>query len=149
MGAPDDARERQLDEIAQALPARVAELAHLFLQRADPAVSRADVSVMRRLALRPHRVTELAGEEQITQPGMTLLVNRMEERGWATRAPDPSDGRAVLVTLTRAGLRELQTLEQGYHAMLAAHMAALDDGEVQSLAHAVQVLDDLIAHLKE
>ncbi len=144
-GAPG---ERQRDEIAQALPARVSELAHLFLQRADPAVSRADVSVMRRLAQRPHRVTELAAEEQITQPGMSLLINRMEERGWATRAPDPSDGRAVLVALTSAGRRELRSLEDGYHQMLAEHMAALDDGEVESLAHAVQVLDALIARLK-
>jgi DNA-binding MarR family transcriptional regulator len=80
---------------------------------------------MRRLAERSQRITELAAEEHIKQPGMNLLVNRMEGRGWATRAPDPSDGRAALVTLTPAGQKELQALEAGYHDMLAAHIAAL------------------------
>lgn len=148
MSAADLSRQRQLNDIATALPARVAELAHLFLKRADPAVSRTDVSVMQRLSRRPHRITELASEEQIKQPGMTLLVNRMEERGWATRASDPSDGRAVLVSLTPAGRGALKSLEAGYHEMLAVHMAALDDDEVRSLAEAVRVLDDLISRLK-
>jgi len=146
--ATDVSREDHLGEIATALPERVAELANLFLQRADPAVSRTDVSVMRRLSRQPQRITELAAEEQIKQPGMTLLVNRLEERGWATRAPDPSDGRAVLVSLTPAGDAALPALQAAYHDMLTGHMAALDDDEVRSLAKAVRVLDDLIARLK-
>ncbi len=141
-------RQRQLDEIATALPTRVAELANLFLRRTDPAVSRTDVSVMQRLSRAPRRITTLAAAEQIKQPGMTLLVNRMEERGWAVRRPDPSDGRAVLVSLTDAGRAALARLEDGYHAMLSAHMAGLDDAEVGALLEAVRVLDDLVARLK-
>jgi DNA-binding MarR family transcriptional regulator len=75
-------------------------------------------------------------------------VNRLEERGWATRQPDPSDGRAVLVSLTPAGNEALQTLQAAYHEMLAGHMAALDDEELQSLSQAVSVLDDLISRLR-
>ncbi len=35
--------------------------------------------------------------------GLTKLLERLETRGFVTREPDPSDGRGVLVCLTRAG----------------------------------------------
>jgi DNA-binding MarR family transcriptional regulator len=143
-----DSRPRQLEAIAEALPARISELADLFLRRADPAVSRSDVSVMQRLARGPRRITELAAEEQMTQPGVSLLVNRIAERGWAARGPDSSDGRAVLVTLTPDGRQALAALQAGYREMLAAHMAALDDEQVDALARTVEVLDSLIARLR-
>lgn len=51
----------------------------------------------------PLRISELAGREGMTQPGMTALVNRLEAEGLAVRAPDPTDGRAALVSVTEAG----------------------------------------------
>ena len=142
-----DRRSSQLDDIAEALPQRSAALSRLFLTRSSVCVSRTEVGVLRNLREGPRRITELATEERVTQPAITLLVNRLEERGWVKRVPDPSDGRAVLVSLTPVGEDVFERLRAEYRALLHDEMAMLDDTEVAVLAAAVEILDRLIARL--
>ena len=142
-----DRRSSQLDDIAEALPQRSAALSRLFLTRTSVCVSRTEVGVMRTLRDGPRRITELATEERVTQPAITLLVNRLEERGWVKRVPDPSDGRAVLVSLTPVGEEVFEQLRAEYRALLHEEMATLDDSEVETLAAAVEILDRLIERL--
>jgi DNA-binding MarR family transcriptional regulator len=142
-------RSSQLDEIAESLPQRSAALSRLFLTRTSVCVSRTEVGVLRVLHAGPRRITELAAEERVTQPAITLLVNRLAERGWVERIPDPSDGRAVLVSLTAAGEEVFARLRAEYRALLHEEMASLEDEEVETLAAAVAILDKLIDRLKE
>jgi DNA-binding MarR family transcriptional regulator len=142
-------RSSQLDEIAEALPQRSSELSRLFLTRTSVCVSRTEVGVLRKLWASPRRITELAAEERVTQPAITLLVNRLTERGWVQRIPDPTDGRAVLVSLTATGEEVFEGLRAEYRALLHEEMASLEDGEVETLAAAVAILDKLIDRLKE
>jgi DNA-binding MarR family transcriptional regulator len=142
-----DRRSTQLDEIAEALPQRSAALSRLFLTRTSVGVSRTEVGVLRSLRTRPRRITELAAEEGVTQPAITLLVNRLALRGWVERVPDPRDGRAVLVSLTARGDEVFETLRAEYRALLHEEMASLDDDEVEALATAVEILDRLIDRL--
>ncbi|HTU84551.1 MAG TPA: MarR family transcriptional regulator [Solirubrobacteraceae bacterium] len=142
-----DRRSSQLDEIAEALPQRSAELSRLFLTRTSVCVSRTEVGVLRNLRGGPRRITELAADEHVTQPAITLLVNRLAERGWVERVPDPTDRRAVLVSLTAAGEEAFERLRAEYRALLHEEMAALEDEEVDTLAAAVAVLDKLIGRL--
>jgi DNA-binding MarR family transcriptional regulator len=144
-----DRRSTQLDEIAEALPQRSAALSRLFLTRTSVCVSRTEVGVLRVLQGGPRRITELAAEERVTQPAITLLVNRLAERGWVERVPDPSDGRAVLVSLTPAGQDVFERLRAEYRALLHEEMASLEDSEVETLAAAVSILDKLIDRLGE
>jgi DNA-binding MarR family transcriptional regulator len=144
-----DRRSSQLDDIAEALPQRSSALSRLFLTRSTVCVSRTEVGVLRTLSDGPRRITELAAEERVTQPAITLLVNRLEERGWVKRVPDLSDGRAVLVTLTAKGEDTFAQLRAEYRALLHEEMAMLDDGEVETLAAAVEILDKLIARLSQ
>jgi DNA-binding MarR family transcriptional regulator len=144
-----DRRRVQLDEIAEALPQRSAALSRLFLTRTSVCVSRTEVGVLRNLRAGPRRITELAAEERVTQPAITLLVNRLTERGWVERVPDPSDGRAVLVSLTPAGEEVFERLRAEYRALLHEEMASLEDAEVETLAAAVAILDKLIDRLTE
>jgi len=74
-------------------------------------------------------------------------VNRMEERGWVVRQPDPTDRRAVLVALTAAGRAAFEQLRIEYRALLHEEMATLSDSEVEVLAQAVEVLDHLVERL--
>src|SRR5580704_18875610 len=140
-------RSSQLDEIAEALPQRSSALSRLFLTRSTVCVSRTEVGVLRTLSDGSRRITELATEERVTQPAITLLVNRLEERGWVKRVPDPSDGRAVLVSLTPVGEEAFERLRAEYRALLHEEMATLDDSEVETLAAAVEILDRLIERL--
>jgi DNA-binding MarR family transcriptional regulator len=144
-----DRRSGQLDEIAEALPQRSAELSRLFLTRTSVCVSRTEVGVLRVLTGGPRRITELAAGERVTQPAITLLVNRLAERGWVERIPDPTDGRAVLVSLTPSGHEVFERLRAEYRALLHEEMASLEDGEVETLAAAVSILDKLIDRLGE
>jgi DNA-binding MarR family transcriptional regulator len=142
-------RSSQLDEIAEALPQRSSALSRLFLTRSTVCVTRTEVGVLRTLNDGSRRITELATEERVTQPAITLLVNRLEERGWVKRIPDPSDGRAVLVSLTPVGEETFEQLRAEYRALLHEEMAMLDDDEVETLAAAVEILDKLIARLSQ
>jgi DNA-binding MarR family transcriptional regulator len=144
-----DRRTSQLDEIAESLPQRSAALSRLFLTWTSVCVSRTEVGVLRVLRAGPRRITELAAEERVTQPAITLLVNRLAERGWVERIPDPRDGRAVLVSLTAAGHEVFERLRAEYRALLHEEMASLEDAEVETLAAAVAILDKLIDRLKE
>src|SRR5262249_40881721 len=144
-----DRRSSQLDEIAEGLPRRSSELSRLFLTRTSVCVSRTEVGVLRVLRGGPRRITELAAEERVTQPAITLLGDRLAERGWGEGVPDPSDGRAVLVSLTTAGDEVFERLRAEYRALLHEEMVALDDSEVATLAEAVVILDKLIDRLKE
>lgn len=46
---------------------------------------------------------DLANAFQLTRPTMTSTLSRMERAGLVTIRPDPADGRAKLVSLTREG----------------------------------------------
>jgi DNA-binding MarR family transcriptional regulator len=142
-----DRRSSQLDEIAEALPQRSSELSRIFLTRTSVCVSRTEVGVLRKLTAAPRRITELAAEERVTQPAITLLVNRLQERGWVERIPDETDRRAVLVSLTPDGHDVFERLRAEYRALLHEEFASLEDDEVETLAAAVAVLDKLIERL--
>ena len=143
------ARGRRLDEIAEALPERATALSRLFLAHASVQLSRTEAGVLRSLVERPRRITELAACEGVTQPAITMLVNRLEERGWVTRRADPADGRAVLVAITSDGEEVFDHLRAEYRALLHKEMAALPDEDVSALARAVEILDDLANRLRQ
>lgn len=94
-------------------------------------------------------MTELAAGEGVTQPAITRVVNRLEERGWVAREGDPRDGRAVMVRLTPAGRTVFERLRGEYRALVHEEMATLDDDDMETLARAIDVLDELIARLED
>src|SRR3954454_12479619 len=51
------------------------------------------------------RITELLEDVLLTQPGMSRLIARLEERGLVARTDDPDDRRACRMRLTSAGAR--------------------------------------------
>jgi DNA-binding MarR family transcriptional regulator len=145
----DVSRRRQLDDIAEALPQRAATLSRLFLQRTTVAITRTEIAVLYALRDQPRRITELAAQEGVTQPAITLLVNRLQDRGWLHRGADPTDGRVVLVSLTADGRKVLAQLRGEYRELLSEEMAALEDRDVDTLACAIEILDELITRLEE
>jgi DNA-binding MarR family transcriptional regulator len=104
------------------------------------------VSTLDRLAAGgPARITDLATREGVSQPGMTTLVHRLVERGWAAREPDPADGRATLVHVTEAGRARISA----YRARRAEEIAERMDGLAPEDQAALLAALPALAHLTE
>ncbi|MEU5578848.1 MarR family transcriptional regulator [Streptomyces huasconensis] len=89
---------------------------------------------------RPKRLTELIASEQLSQPGLTQLVKRLERDGLVERGRDPRDGRAVLVHITQKG-RNLGESCRGERAeQLTPLIALLTPEERRALAGALPAL---------
>lgn len=72
-------------------------------------VTRQDYDVLYTLSKSPAglRMTEINEQIMLTQPGVSRLIARLEQRGLVERRPDPDDARAQRIGLTAAG-REVQ-----------------------------------------
>jgi len=55
----------------------------------------------------------------------------------------------VLVSLTPTGQAVFEQLRAEYRALMHEEMASLDDSEIETLAAAVEILDKVIARLRE
>lgn len=82
----------------------------------------------------PQRLSELGQHVLLSQPALSRLVDRLEERGLLSRCEDPADGRAVHLALTDAG-RALQREIGLAHGRDVARVvsAALTDTELITL----------------
>ncbi|MGP3967462.1 MarR family winged helix-turn-helix transcriptional regulator [Streptomyces sp. 6N223] len=99
------------------------------------------LSVLDTLAFRgPMRLSELTRTEQISQPGITQLVTRLEREGLVERRPDPSDGRAVLVHITEAGREIGRSRHDDRTRHLRPLLARLTPEERRALADALPAL---------
>jgi DNA-binding MarR family transcriptional regulator len=86
------------------------------------------------------RVSELAGVQGVAQPSMTVLVGSLEQAGLVSRRPDPSDGRAVLVSLTAQGQEFLATRRRAGAERLSELVGKLPAADAEALAAAVPAL---------
>jgi DNA-binding MarR family transcriptional regulator len=132
-----------LAELANAVGTRVGRLARVLI-RETIEVSRTTLSVLATLREQPRRITELASLEHVAQPTMTVLVSRLEQRGWVERQPDPTDRRAVQVAITESGTKVLDELIARRTALLAERLGDLSESERETLARAIPILDRLI-----
>jgi DNA-binding MarR family transcriptional regulator len=82
-------------------------------------------------------IETLAGGLRLSHSRTVRVVDRLEEQGLARRAPDPADGRGVLVHLTPAGRRAGRAV---LDARAAALEAALGGDERRELARLAEPL---------
>lgn len=116
-------------------------IAWLRQSRESSGLSVSALSTLSRLdALGSLRVTDLAEREQLTQPGMTTLINRLEDAGLAVREPDPSDGRAVRVTITAAGIERVIQHRNARASLISTRIAALSPEHQSALVAALPAL---------
>jgi DNA-binding MarR family transcriptional regulator len=91
----------------------------------------------------PRRVTELAAIQEITQPSMTALVNRLENAGLVMRLRDPDDQRAVRVSLSPVGTAYLRSFEKAGAERFVRLICNLPDDEAGAVAGATRALRHL------
>jgi DNA-binding MarR family transcriptional regulator len=93
----------------------------------------------------PQRVSDLTAREAISQPGMTGLVARLAAAGLVERGPDPTDGRATLVSITTAGRDYLAERHAVRARMVAAQLRRLPAADRAALLAATAALTNLAA----
>ncbi|MEV0319879.1 MarR family winged helix-turn-helix transcriptional regulator [Streptomyces sp. NPDC050658] len=102
------------------------------------------LSVLDTLTTRgPTRLTKLATTEQISQPGLTQLVTRLEQDGLVERRPDPTDGRATLVHITEAGREVGRSRLEDRTRRLLPLVGQLTAEEQQAITKALPALSRL------
>jgi DNA-binding MarR family transcriptional regulator len=81
------------------------------------------------------RLRDLLERLVISQPGLSRRVERLEAGGLVERAPDPQDGRGVVVLLTRAGRAALRAAATVHLAGIHREFSQrITDGEAAVLA---------------
>lgn len=141
-------REAQIGRIATDLLPHASHFTRLVIREARGDISRTEGGILRTLAAGSRRITELADLEGLAQPTMTVLVKRLEERGWVRRGRDADDRRVMLITLTADGARALQTLRSAYRSVLAERLAAMSGAQLAELEVATTALGQLVEELQ-
>lgn len=83
------------------------------------------------------RITTLATAQGVSQPSMTQLVQRLEQRGLVVRGSDPADGRVALVSVTAQGRDALAARRKRSAERIASLLGDLPERDVQALADAL------------
>lgn len=98
--------------------------------------------VARNLDEAPLTLSGLAARLGITSPGALKIVQQMEDAGYLERAPDPADGRAKHLRLTKRG-RAALAAARSFHARFERDLVErLGARKVQALR---EVLGDIVA----
>ncbi|WP_309111815.1 MarR family transcriptional regulator [Saccharothrix sp.] len=114
----------------------------LRAQRVNSAISLTQVSALSTLhKCGPLTPGELAAKEGVQPPSMTRVIAALEEFGFATRRPHPTDGRQAIVELTEAGLAYIDEEVSAREAWLDKRLAELTPDERAVLSRAAEIID--------
>ena len=128
---------------------RVTRLAAAWNAEIDRVFARAgmtntDFAVLSNLlrAGSPHQLTQrqIMTSLRLTSGTVSLRIDKLAERGYVERHPDPNDARASLVTLTPTGAQAFDRVAPEHLANEARLVAALSTDEQSDLAKLLRIL---------
>jgi DNA-binding MarR family transcriptional regulator len=91
------------------------------------------------------RLSDLAGHLCLDVSTVSRQARALEERGYVARADDPTDGRAVQLTLADPGRAVLEAAFRNRQAWLDRSLAAWSPAERDELARQLAKLADALA----
>lgn len=141
---PTLARAR-VSELASALrPATMRLARRMRSERSDTDLTLSQLSALGTLARHGAMAPgELAAHEKVKAPSMSRVLTVLEERALVVRAPHPSDGRQVVLSLSPDGTALLKEDRRRRDVWLARQLAELSPDERELLAAAVPLMDRL------
>ena len=92
----------------------------------------------------PMTLGQLAASEQVRPPTMSRIVTGLEHNGLAARLTDSKDARRVRIRATPRGVRLLHEGRRRRIEYLAHHLDGLTRQELDTLADAVKLLDEVL-----
>jgi len=90
-------------------------------------------AVMAHVTYEGIRLTELAARAGVTKQAMSELVRDLVRLGYLETSPDPDDGRAKLITLTKRGRAAVDAAMSAFETMDDELAAQLGPGVLRSL----------------
>lgn len=130
-----------LDQLAIDLLVLSARFARLASRESTSTIPRALWRTLAQLdELGPVRVSDLATATHVSQPTATSLLQKLGERGWVERQPDPDDARAVQVSISRSGRRALEENRKVAAEAVVHRLRRLDDESRAALAAGLEAL---------
>jgi DNA-binding MarR family transcriptional regulator len=126
----------------------IGHLSRLMIQLAGPDLTRTESWLLGAVSERPRRITDLARFVGLTQPGITTVVNSLEQRGLTRREPDPGDGRAVRIRLTERGRALIQERHRRVGDALIASLSKQPTDAEQLVADAAATVGMLVRALE-
>lgn len=84
---------------------------------------------------------ELAAKEVVQPPSMTRVIAALEDLGYVSRRPHPSDGRQAIVEITEEGSAHIRADISAREAWLDKRLAELTDAERDLLSRAAEIID--------
>jgi DNA-binding MarR family transcriptional regulator len=142
------ARQDAVEQVASMLLPQASLLARLVAKQACWTLTRSEGSLLSTLSEAPQRITTLAELEGLAQPTVTIMVKRLEERGWVARDRDGCDGRVVLVSITHEGREALESFREQYRTLLREQMETMDDAQIAELVRATAALAGMVEALQ-
>ena len=143
-------RRRELDALAGELRVSIGLLVRRLRQTEAPGeLTMPETTALARLDRGgPMTASALAKQEQISPQSIGATLAGLEERGFVRRAPDPDDGRRVVLSLTAAGRK---VLGDRRNARVQALSRALRDefspAELEQLRELAPLLERLAERL--
>jgi DNA-binding MarR family transcriptional regulator len=148
--APKTERSERIDYVASHLLSRAGLLVRLLVKQVrSREISRTEGEVLSILRDGPRRITELAELGGVAQPTMTLLIKRLEERGWVAREGLAQDGRVVMVKITETGRSMAEMFRAQFLEAMRADLEALPDDQLAALFDASEALGSFVDELQQ
>lgn len=92
----------------------------------------------------PLTPSELAAIERVKRPTATRTLRGLVEAGMVDRAPDPTDRRSALLSVSAAGHERLRRLRGRKNAYLARRMRGLPPEDLETLERAAEILEGIL-----
>jgi len=144
MNATTEAPELDQLEVASRLRLSVTRLTRILRQQAGLGLTASQLNVLVTVGRNgPMTLGAVAEIEHVSPPTITKIVEKLEDLALIERQTDSQDRRRTLVAATPAGLELLAEGRARKNAILVTRLAELDPGDVQRLADALDVLDQL------
>ncbi|MGH3978754.1 MAG: MarR family transcriptional regulator [Pseudonocardiaceae bacterium] len=84
---------------------------------------------------------ELAAKERVQPPSMTRVISSLEDAGYVTRTPHPTDGRQIVIGVTGSGHEYIEAEVSARERWLDERLAELTDEERTVLCRAAEIID--------
>ncbi len=130
------------------LQQRCNQVVRLVLRRVDSEIPKSMAGLLKLVAGRPMKITELAKMEGLAQPTVTEMIIQAEARGWVRRVRDDADGRVVRVVISPSGDEARRRLHGQIIDVLSSTVAVMPREQIDDLVAAADALLPLIELLQ-